>query len=139
MKSKLILDYSTAQALGARAMEYAATKGWNIAVAIVDDGGHPMLVSRTENTSPVSVYIAQDKARTAAISRRDTKLFEDEINSGRIAFLTAPVKGAMEGGIPLKADEHTIGAVGIAGAKPHQAAEVAMEAVNLFNQLIDKN
>lgn len=138
MKNKLIIDLATARAVCNQAMNYATGQGWNVAVAVVDDGGHAVMVARTDGTSPVSVYIAQDKAKTAAIARRETKVFEDEINSGRVAFLSAPVKGALEGGIPLIAFEQTIGAVGVAGVKPHQAAEVARASVALFDQIISE-
>lgn len=136
MKSKLILDYATASAVGARALEYAGSHGWNIAVVVVDDGGHPVAIARADETSPISVYIAQDKAKTAAIARRETALFEQEINSGRFAFITAPVPGALEGGVPLIAQSQTVGAVGIAGVKPHQASEVAKAAAEAFNQRV---
>ncbi|QGY32962.1 hypothetical protein CUN67_28960 (plasmid) [Pantoea cypripedii] len=139
MKSKLILDFATANAACVAAMGYAQKQGWNVAVAIVDDGGHPLVITRTDGTSPISVYIAQDKAKTAAISRRETAIFEQEINSGRFAFITAPIQGALEGGIPFIAQSQTVGAVGIAGVKPHQAAEVAKAAVESFNQSVSQS
>lgn len=139
MKSRLILDFATANALSVVAMGYAKEKGWNIAVVVTDDGGHPIVIARADGTSPVSVYIAQEKAKTAAIARRETALFEQEINNGRIAFTTAPVQGALEGGIPLIVDSETIGAIGIAGVKPHQASETAKVATEVFKQLVEQS
>ncbi|SAL71791.1 glcG protein [Caballeronia arvi] len=113
-------------------IEKAEKSGLAVAIAVMDDGGHPLLTVRMDGAAPVSSYIAEEKARTAAIARRETKLFEAEINSGRTAFLSAPVKGALEGGVPLIVEGQVIASVGVAGCKPEQSAAIATAGVTAY-------
>ena len=78
----------------------------------------------------MSAHISQAKARTAALGRRDTKGYEDMINQGRYAFLSAPtVQGLLEGGVPIMKDGQCIGAVGVSGVKAPEDAQVARAGV----------
>jgi glc operon protein GlcG len=73
--------------------------------------------------------MATEKARTAALGRRESKAYEDMINGGRYAFLSAPlIKGTLEGGVPVVVDGHVVGAVGVSGVKSEQDAHVANAA-----------
>jgi len=125
MKTKPVL--TTEQALKGveAARNEARTNQWNVAIVVVDDGGHPLALERSDDCAPVASYIATEKARTAAIGRRSTKQYEDMINNGRIAFLSAPIEGALQGGIPLVIDGQTVGAIGVSGVKPDQDAQIA--------------
>ncbi|MNT57568.1 hypothetical protein D3C72_1949420 [compost metagenome] len=79
---------------------------------------------------PISAYIAQEKARTAALGRKESKVYEDIVNGGRTAFLSVPVLNAtLEGGVPLLVDGQVIGAVGVSGVKSEQDAQVAKVAI----------
>jgi glc operon protein GlcG len=73
----------------------------------------------------VSAYIATEKARTAAMGRRASAGYEEMINAGRTAFLSAPLTAMLEGGVPIVVDGHVIGAVGVSGVKSAQDAQVA--------------
>ena len=129
LKSKYILDLRTVRAMLDAAVSDASLRGLAVAVCVADDGGHPLGALRMDGVAPVSSYIAEEKARTAAVARRASKLFEDEINGGRYAFLSAPVKGALEGGVPVIADSHVIASVGVAGCRPEVSAAIANAAV----------
>jgi glc operon protein GlcG len=77
----------------------------------------------------VSAYIAIEKARTSALGRRESKAYEDMINGGRTAFLSAPLAGTLEGGVPVVVDGQVVGAVGVSGVKSEQDAQVARAGV----------
>jgi len=96
-----------------------------VAIAAVDDGGHPLALIRLDGAAPASAYIAQEKARTAALGRRESKVYEDMINGGRPAFLSAPLAGTLEGGVPVIVGGHVVGAVGVSGVKSDQDAQIA--------------
>jgi len=112
------------------AIAEARRNNWAVAIAIVDDGGHLLQFARLDGTPPVSAYIAPEKARTAALGRRETKIYEDMINQGRNAFLSAPLQGMLEGGVPIIADGQVVGAVGVSGVKSSEDAQVARAGVS---------
>lgn len=130
MYTKQALTLSEANQLISAAFTEAKQNGWAVAVAVVDDGGHLLSMQRMEDCAPVGAYIAVEKARTAALGRRETKVYEDMINGGRNAFLSAPVISAtLEGGVPVIYEGQVIAAVGVSGVKPDQDAQVAKAGV----------
>ncbi|WP_409525120.1 heme-binding protein [Nitrincola sp. MINF-07-Sa-05] len=131
MNSKPVLTLDEAQKMLAAARAEAEANNWAVAIAIVDDGGHPLAMLRLDNCAPVSSYIAIEKARTSALGRRETKIYEEMINAGRTAFLSAPVISAtLEGGVPLVVDGQVVAAVGVSGVKSDQDAQVARAAIS---------
>ena len=95
-------------------------------IAIVDDGGHLLWLQRGDGAAPASAEIAVAKARTAALGRRESKVYEDMINQGRAAFLSAPaLQGMLEGGVPVLFEGQCIGAVGVSGVKSSEDAQIA--------------
>src|SRR3990167_1062285 len=108
----------------------AQHNGWAVAIAVVDDGGHPLALERLDGCAPIGAYIATEKARTAALGRRESRLYEEMINAGRASFLSVPVmSGMLGGGVPISVDGHVVGAVGVSGVKPEQDAQVASAGV----------
>jgi len=130
VKSKPYLEAADVKAIAAAAEAEATKQGWAVTVAIVDDGGHLLHLHRLDGAAPVSAHIAPAKAHSAALGRRDTKGYEDMINQGRYAFLSAPtVEGLLEGGVPIMKDGQCIGAVGVSGVKAPEDAQVARAGV----------
>ena len=126
MYTKQALTLNEANQLIEAAFSEARQQGWAVAVAVVDDGGHLLAMQRMEDCAPVGAYIAVEKARTAALGRRETKIYEDMITGGRNAFLSAPVITAtLEGGVPVLHDGQVVAAIGVSGVKPDQDAQVA--------------
>jgi len=81
---------------------------------------------RLDGAAPVSAHIAPAKAHTAAVGRRETKIYEDLINAGRYSFLSAPlIHGMLEGGIPIVKDGQILGAIGVSGVKSSEDAQIA--------------
>ena len=130
MLSKAVLTQQEVSQLLAAARAEAQANQWPVSIAVVDDGGHPLALERLDGCPPISAYIAQEKARTAALGRKESKVYEDIINGGRSAFLSVPVLNAtLEGGVPRWVDGQVIGAVGVSGVKSEQDAQVAKVAI----------
>ncbi|MFP3555463.1 heme-binding protein [Paraburkholderia sp. SIMBA_049] len=102
---------------------------WPVAITVVDDGGHVLGMLRLDGCAPIGAGISIAKARTAALGRRESKAYEDMINGGRIAFTTAPIIAALEGGVPLISEGHVVGAVGVSGMKPSEDSQIAKAGV----------
>ncbi|MGI4983772.1 MAG: heme-binding protein [Janthinobacterium lividum] len=129
MKSKLILGVEEVQAILAAARTEAESHQWVVTIAVVDDGGHPLGLLRLDGCAPVSAYISTEKARTAALGRRESRIYEESINQGRTAFVSAPLTAMLEGGVPVVIDGHVIGAVGVSGVKSEQDAQIAKAGI----------
>lgn len=125
MKSKAMLSQAEVGQILATARQEAQNNQWPVTIAVVDDGGHPLALERLDGASPISAYIATEKARTSALGRRESKGYEDMVNGGRHAFLSAPLLTSLEGGVPIIVDGQVIGAVGVSGVKAEQDAQVA--------------
>jgi glc operon protein GlcG len=129
MQTKSVLGVAEVSGMLAAARAEAEKHGWAVSIAVVDDGGHPLGVLRLDNASPGSVYIATEKARTSALGRRESKAYEDMINGGRVAFLSAPLTATLEGGVPIVLDGQYVGAVGVSGVKSDQDAQIAKAGI----------
>lgn len=130
MKSKACLQESDVSAMLAAAKTFATQKGWAVTIAVVDEGGHLLGLLRLDGAPPISAHIAPAKAHTSAVGRRESKVYEDIINKGRTAFLTAPlVQGLLEGGVPIVVAGDVIGAVGVSGVQSSEDAQIAQAAI----------
>ena len=129
MLSKPVLTVTEATRILDAARAEAEKKKWAVAIVLADDGGHPLALLRLDGAAPSTAYIATEKARTAALGRRETKVYEDMINNGRTAFLSAPLQGTLEGGVPVIVDGQVVGAVGVSGVKSEQDAQIAKAAI----------
>ena len=130
MKTKSVLDFADVKAIAAAAEAEALKNNWAVSIAIVDDGGHLLWFQRLDGAAPISSHIAPGKARTAAVGRRETKIYEDMINGGRVSFLSAPdLSGMLEGGVPIVKDGQCLGAVGVSGVKSSEDAQPAKAGI----------
>jgi glc operon protein GlcG len=130
MKTQSALELADIKAIAAAAEAEAMANQWAVSIAIVDNGGHLLWLQRLDGAAPVSAQIAPAKAQTAAIGRRESRLYEEMINGGRISFLSAPgLQGLLEGGVPIMKDGQCIGAVGVSGVKSTEDAQVARAGI----------
>ncbi len=130
MKTKSVLEFADVKAIAAAAEAEALKHNWAVSIAIVDDGGHLLWFQRLDGAAPISAHIAPGKARTSALGRRETKIYEDMINGGRVSFLSAPgLEGMLEGGVPILKDGQCLGAVGVSGVKSTEDAQIAKAGV----------
>ncbi|MCZ8075744.1 hypothetical protein C1O66_21860 [Paucibacter aquatile] len=130
MKQKPYLSLEDVKRIAAAAEAEALAHQWAVTIAIVDDGGHLLWLQRLDGAPAVSAQIAPAKAHTAALGRRESKVYEDIINQGRVSFLSAPgLSGLLEGGVPVLVDGHCIGAVGVSGVKSSEDAQIARAGI----------
>ena len=130
MKTRSFLELADIKAIAAAAEAEATSNGWSVSIAIVDDGGHLLMLQRLDGAAPISAQIAPAKARTAATGRRESRVYEEMINGGRVSFLSAPgLEGLLEGGVPILKDGHCIGAVGVSGVKSSEDAQIARAGI----------
>ena len=130
MQTKSVLTLSDVRTMAQAAEAEALANQWAVTIAIVDDGGHLLWLQRLDGAAPISAHIAPAKARTAAMGRRESKVYEDVINQGRTSFLSAPtIEGMLEGGVPVMVNGHCVGAVGVSGVKSNEDAQVARAGI----------
>jgi uncharacterized protein GlcG (DUF336 family) len=130
MPHKPFLDLASVQRIGDACVAHAQARQWAVTIAIVDDGGHLLWLQRLDGCVPLSAHIAPAKARTSALGRRESRIYEEMINQGRMSFLSAPeVEGLLEGGVPIMVDGHCVGAVGVSGVKSAEDAEIARAGI----------
>jgi len=105
----------------------ARKNGWPMAIAVVDTSGHLVAYEKMDDTQTASVMIAQDKAKSAAIYRRPTKVIQDAVAGGGagIRFLNLRDASAVEGGLPITVGGKIIGAIGVSGAASNEDGVVA--------------
>ena len=110
----------------------AKKNNWNVAIAILDAGGHLIAFQRMDDTQIGSVNISIGKARTAVNFKRPTKAMEDIVAGGRIAFVAIEGITPVQGGLPVTVDGKVIGSVGVSGVQSSQDEQVAQAAVNVL-------
>lgn len=123
----LAISTEVAKSAAAAAILEARRHGWTMAIAIVDPGGYLVYFEKMQDTQTGSVELAIEKARTSALFRRPTKIFQDAVAAGgdglRVLRLTGTIPN--EGGIPILADGKVIGAIGVSGGSVDQDGLVA--------------
>lgn len=136
MKSKLHLDAQDVKKILQDAEEEALRNAFAVTIAVVDDAGILLGFHRMDGAPPISAHAAPAKAQTAALGKRESKVYEDLINDGRLSLLSFPViEGMMQGGIPIIIDGECVGAVGVSGVQSHQDAQVAEYGISSFFHL----
>jgi len=130
MQTKPFLTLADVKKIAAAAEAEALANNWAVSIAICDDGGHLLWLQRLDGAAPLSSHIAPAKAKTSALGRRESRVYEEIINNGRVAFLSAPeLDGMLEGGVNIVVDGHTIGAVGVSGVKSNEDAQIAKAGI----------
>ena len=105
-------------------------------IAVVDDGGNLMALERLDNTFAAGANISIDKARTAAIFKKTTKVFEDIVNKGRTTMVALNDFTPLQGGVPIEFQGMVIGAVGVSGAaSAQQDEELAIAGANALKAM----
>ncbi len=130
MQTKQVLMLDDVKKIAAAAEAEAKANNWAVTITVVDDGGNLLWLQRLDGAAPISVHIAPAKAKSAALGRRETKIYEDMINNGRFSFMTAPVlEGMLEGGVPIMVDGQCVGAVGVSGVKSAEDVQIAKAGI----------
>jgi len=123
---KTALTLEGAKRIAAAAEAKAKAEGARVVIAVVDESGSLLLLERLDDTQVASVNVGIDKARTAAIYRRPSKVFEDQVKNGRVSALALNGAVALQGGVPILANGKVIGAIGVSGETPAQDEDIAI-------------
>jgi glc operon protein GlcG len=129
LKSKKVLETADANRVLSAAVRYAVGIHAPVSIAVVDDGGFLLALTRLDGAVLLTPEIATRKAKTAALHRKPSKYFEDMVGGGRIGALCLPQTAQLEGGEPIMLDEVCIGAVGVSGVASALDAEIARAGV----------
>jgi len=124
MKTKPCLTLDDCKKMMAACEAEARKNSWNVVIVIFDDGGHLLMLQRMDGATPANAEIAAQKGRSAAISRRSTKMWEDRIKDGRLSMLKMPVL-PVQGGIPIMYQGECVGGIGVSGVQSHEDEQIA--------------
>jgi glc operon protein GlcG len=128
MRSKPVLEPADVAKMVAAAKAEAAKHGWEVAIAVVTEGGYIAHVERLGNFEGMNGEIAVAKARGAALTKRTSKEWEDRLKE-RIGFLNFPNVLPIQGGLPIEYDGHCVGGIGVSGRPSHEDEIVARAAL----------
>jgi glc operon protein GlcG len=129
LPEKKVLTLEAAKRVAAAAAAEARAQQARVVITVVDDGGYPLYLERLDGTQVASAQVGIDKARTAAIYRRPSKDFEDQVKNGRISALALSGAVALQGGLPLRDGDTVVGAIGVSGESPQQDEDIARAGV----------
>ncbi len=136
LPSKPVLTLKLAKKIADAAEAEALKRGAKVVIAVVDDGGYLILLERLDNTQVASVEVGIGKARTAAIFRRPSKVFEDQVREGRVAALGLPGATPLQGGLPIIYEGKIIGAIGVSGETPQEDEDIAKVGASAIDAAI---
>lgn len=125
MLDRKAMSLEAAKGIVTAAEAEARKNGWNVSIAVVDEGGHLVMLQKLDGTQYGSIEISIQKARTASAFKRPSKVFEDAIASGRTGILGIDQVLPFEGGLPLLYRGQIVGAIGVSGVTSQQDGVVA--------------
>jgi len=132
LQDKKVLGLEIAEKIAAAAEAEANKRHSTVVIVVVDDGGYPIIIKRLNDTQVASVEVGIGKARTAAIFRRPSADFEEQIRTGRVAALALPGATPLKGGLPLVYAGRVVGAIGVSGNTPQEDEDIARAGVAAF-------
>ena len=139
LPTKPVMTLEVAKAIVAVTEQQALKQQARVVIAVVDDGGHLLLLERLNDTQVASTEVAIGKARTASIFRRASGVFEEQVRNGRIAAVTLPGATPLQGGVPLVVDGKVVGAIGVSGESPGQDEQLALLGASSLAEAITKS
>ena len=131
LPAKKTLSLEAARVALAAAEAEALRNNWKVVIAVVDDGGHTVLLARLDGAQWSSIETAVEKARAAVAWKRPSRLLEEAVNNGRTAFLSITQGMAvLQGGVPIEVDGAIVGAVGVSGVRAADDEVIALAGIN---------
>jgi len=129
MRTKPCLTSADVKKILAVCEAEAAKNKWAVSIAVVDDGGFLLGLTRMDGASAITAEVATGKARTSAMTKRPSKFFEDRVKE-RPAFVNFPAGILVQGGLPIIHDNDCAGAIGVSGVQSHEDEQVAQTGVH---------
>jgi uncharacterized protein GlcG (DUF336 family) len=133
MNTRPMLTLEDCRKIAAAAEAEARRNTWNVAIAILDDGGHLLHFTRMDGATPANARIAVEKGRTAAESRRSTNMWEERVKQGRLSMLRMPGVTPVQGGLPIVVDGVCVGGVGVSGVQSHEDEQIAAAGIRALD------
>jgi len=130
MKTRPELTLEDCLKIHAAAEAEARRNHWNVAIAILDDGGHLLHFARMDGATPANAGIAIEKGRTAAFSRRSSGKWEEMVKSGRTSMMKMPGILPIQGGMPIVVEGACVGGVGVSGVQSAQDEQIAQAGID---------
>ena len=126
------IGIENARKVMAAAEAEASKNNWAVVIAIIDSGGHVVMLHRADNVQLSSIDISQGKAKTALMFKRPTKVLDDAISSGGVGLRFLALKDIvpLEGGLPITVDNKIVGAIGVSGVLSAQDAQIARAGID---------
>jgi glc operon protein GlcG len=124
MRNRPALTASDVQKMAAACRTEASKNKWSVSIAVVDDAGYPLYLERLDGAGPMTAEVAAGKARTAAVTRRPTKFWEDRVKE-RPVFLKFPDNLPIQGGVPIMYQGECVGGIGVSGVQSHEDEQIA--------------
>jgi glc operon protein GlcG len=128
MRNKPCLTLTDVKTMLAACEAEAAKNKWAVAISIVDEGGFLLGFERMDGAPTISAEVSMGKARTSAMTRRPSKVFEDRVKE-RPAFVSFPAGVLIQGGVPIMHQNECVGAIGVSGVQSHEDEQIAMAGV----------
>lgn len=133
--AKHALTLGGAKKAAEAAAAFAKANGASPSIAVVDEGGHLLYFTRSEDSFAAGANVSIGKAHTAAVFKKPTREFEEIINKGRFTMTALPDFTPLQGGVPILHEGQVIGAIGVSGAKSaQQDEEVARAGVEALDK-----
>ncbi|HMA87843.1 MAG TPA: heme-binding protein [Burkholderiales bacterium] len=129
MKTRPELTLEDCKKMSAAAEAEARRNKWNVAIAILDDGGHLLHLVRMDGATPANAEIAVQKARTAATTRRSSKMWEERVAGGRLVMMKMPVL-PVQGGLPIIYEGTCVGGIGASGVQSHEDEQIVQAGID---------
>ncbi len=129
MKTRAMLTLDDCRKISAAAEAEAAKNNWSVAIAILDDGGHLLHLVRMDGATPANAEIAVMKARTSALTRRPSKMWEERVAAGRLVMMKMPVL-PVQGGLPIMVEGVCIGGIGASGVQSHEDEQICQAGLH---------
>ncbi|MGZ6642668.1 MAG: heme-binding protein [Solirubrobacteraceae bacterium] len=126
IRTRKTIDTAGADAVIAAAEAAAAANGSRVYICVVDPSGEVVAMRRTTGAQVASARVAVDKARTAAIFVRPSREIEEQVSGGRLGALALHGAAALTGGIPLRAGDEVVGAIGTSGETPDEDEAISI-------------
>jgi uncharacterized protein GlcG (DUF336 family) len=127
LPARKTLTLEAARIVAAASEAEALRNAWRVVIAVVDEGGHTILLHRLDGAQWSSVDTAVEKARASVAWKRPSRLLEESVNKGRTAFLSITQgMAALQGGVPLEVGGEIVGAVGVSGVRAADDEAVAL-------------
>lgn len=128
MKTRPMLTLDDCRRISAAAEAEARKNGWNVCIAILDDGGHLLHLVRMDGATPANARIAAEKGRTAAETRRSTANWQERVKT-RPELLRMPEVTPVQGGLPIVVEGSCVGGVGVSGVQSHEDEQIAAAGI----------